>query len=215
DLQLKGIREAIVASTSANGSTPADAGLSALAKNLAELGRPKLEVRLQSEPDSGLLQLFAQQTGLLEQALGALRTRSADSNGTEQKLSELSATLATLSRQIQQRVGASARRVDVELGVSGPSNLYRSLSGADLLSSGGIFVATYEKPPPLGADVRVSLRFPSGPSCELSGSVAWVRDALGEDAPPGFGVRFADLSEEVRELVQAYSEAREPMLYED
>jgi uncharacterized protein (TIGR02266 family) len=215
DLQLKGIREAIVASTSANGSTPADVGLSALAKNLAELGRPKLEVRLQSEPSGGLLQIFTQQTGLLEQALGALGKRNADSNGTEQKLSELSSNLAKLSRQIQERLGGSARRVDVELGVGSPSHFYRSLSGADLLSSGGLFVATYEKPPPLGAEVRVSLRFPSGPSRELSGSVAWVRDVLGEDAPPGFGVRFAELSDEVRELIQAYCEAREPMLYDD
>jgi uncharacterized protein (TIGR02266 family) len=105
--------------------------------------------------------------------------------------------------------------VDVELDVNGPSNLYRSLSGTDVFTGGGIFVATYEKPPPLGAGVRVSLRFPTGPSCELSGSVAWVRDALGEDAPPGFGVRFTDLSEEARALVQAYSEAREPMLRDD
>jgi hypothetical protein len=45
--------------------------------------------------------------------------------------------------------------------------------------------------------------------------VAWVRDALGEDAPPGFGVRFTDLSPEARALVQAYSEAREPMLRDD
>jgi hypothetical protein len=61
----------------------------------------------------------------------------------------------------------------------------------------------------------VSLRFPTGPSCELSGNVAWVRDQLGEDAPPGFGVRFVELSDEARQLVQAYSEAREPLLYDD
>lgn len=56
---------------------------------------------------------------------------------------------------------------------------------------------------------------PSGPRCELAGSVAWVRDALGEDAPPGFGVRFADLSREALQLLQAYSEAREPMLHDE
>jgi len=122
--------------------------------------------------------------------------------------------LARLSRQIEQGVG-SARRVDVQLEPSGASNLYRTMSSEDLFASGGIFIATYEKPPPLGADVRVSLRFPAGPSCELSGNVAWVRDQLGEDAPPGFGVRFADVSNEARALVQQYSEAREPMLYDD
>jgi Tfp pilus assembly protein PilZ len=129
-------------------------------------------------------------------------------------LAEVSALLARVAKQIEQGVG-SARRVDVQLEPGGASNLYRTLSGEDLFSCGGIFVATYEKPPPLGADVRVSVRFPAGSSCELSGNVAWVRDQLGEDAPPGFGVRFADVSGEARELVQAYSEAREPLLYDD
>ena len=216
DLQLKGIREAIVASLAGNGAkTAPDSGFSELAKNLSDLGRPRVEVRLEDDRDGGMLQLFTQQTELLKQALGALGKRAterADNGSTDQKLAELSdAARAHLAKQIEHGAGAS-RRVDVELDVNGPSNLYRSLSGVDLFTGGGIFVATYEKPPPLGADVRVSLRFPTGPSCELSGNVAWVRDQLGEDAPPGFGVRFADLSIEARELVQAYSEAREPML---
>jgi Tfp pilus assembly protein PilZ len=178
-------------------------------------------VRLEDERQGDLLQLFGQQTELLKQALGALSQRGApvanngSADATEQKLAELSQLLARVAHQIEQGAVAGARRVDVELDVNGPSNLYRSLSGTDVFTGGGIFVATYEKPPPLGAGVRVSLRFPTGPSCELSGSVAWVRDALGEDAPPGFGVRFMDLSEEARALVQAYSEAREPMLRDD
>jgi uncharacterized protein (TIGR02266 family) len=217
-LQLKGIREAIVASLTGNGAKSApDPGFAALSKNLSELGRPKLEVRLQDERGGGMLQLFSEQTELLKQTLGALGKRDGargESKATDKKLAELSEQLERISKQLEQGVGA-ARRVDVELDVNGPSNLYRNLSGTDLLTAGGIFVATYEKPPPLGADVRVSLRFPTGPSCELSGNVAWVRDQLGEDAPPGFGVRFADLSAEARELVQAYSAAREPMLRDD
>ena len=218
DMQLKGIREAIVASIAGNGAKSAsDTGFADLAKTLTELGRPRVEVRLEDERNGGMLQLFAQQTELLKQALGALGKRGAEpvsQAGTDQKLAELSALLGRVAKQIENGVGA-ARRVDVELDVSGPSNLYRTLSGADLFTGGGLFVATYEKPPPLGADVRVSLRFPTGPSCELSGNVAWVRDELGEDAPPGFGVRFIDLSNEARELVQAYSQAREPMLRDD
>jgi MoxR-like ATPase/Tfp pilus assembly protein PilZ len=217
DMQLKGIREAIVASLAGSASRPAaDPGLSELAKNLSELGRPRLEVRLGDERNDGLIPLFSQQTELLKQALGVLGRRGAEpaDAAIPQKLAELTTLLARLSGQIEAGTG-SARRVDVELDTLGPTNLYRPLSATDLFTGGGIFVATYEKPPPLGAEVRVSLRFPAGSSCELSGNVAWVRDQLGEDAPPGFGVRFGALSEEARQLVQAYSEAREPMLYDD
>jgi len=220
DLQLKGIREAIVASLAGNGAkTAPDTGFAELAKSLAELGRPRVDVQLNDERQPGMLQLFSQQTDLLKQTLGALGKRGnggerGDGSATEQKLTELSEQLERISKQLEHG-GTAARRVDVELDVNGPSNLYRNLSGTDLLTAGGIFVATYEKPPPLGAGVLVSLRFPTGPSCELSGNVAWVRDQLGEDAPPGFGVRFAELSAEARELVQAYSEAREPMLRDD
>jgi hypothetical protein len=212
DLQLKGIREAISAAFASAPSRAAAPELSLLAKQLSELGRPRLEVRLEDERNTGLLELFGQQTALLKQALGALSQRG--DGAAEQKLSEMSALLAGISKQIAHGVG-NARRVDVQLEPSGASNLYRTMSSEDLFASGGIFIATYEKPPPLGADVRVSLRFPAGSSCELSGNVAWVRDQLGEDAPPGFGVRFADVSHDARELVRQYSEAREPMLYDD
>jgi hypothetical protein len=159
---------------------------------------------------------LAQQNQLTTRAIELLATRengSVKSGETEQKLSEVSALLQRVSEQLE-RGGAGARRVDVELGVGGPTNFYRSLSSGDVFTSGGLFVATYEKPPPLGADVLLSLRFPTGPSCELTGSVAWVRDELGEDAPPGFGVRFSAASPEARALVQAYADAREPLLHD-
>jgi hypothetical protein len=215
DLQLKGIREAIVASLAAPPRSSAHDDFGGVLKSLGELGRSRVEVHLEDERGAALVGLFGQQTELLKQALTALGQRSAPAGGeAEQKLLELTELLARLSKQIEHGTG-SARRVDVELAANGPSNLYRPLSGTDLFSGGGIFVATYEKPPPLGAPVRVALRFPAGPSCELSGNVAWVRDELGEHAPPGYGVRFADLSNEARELVQAYADAREPMLHDD
>jgi Tfp pilus assembly protein PilZ len=215
DLQLKGIREAITSAVTSAAGAPAAPELSTLVERLAELGRPRVEVRLEDERDGSLVELFGQQTALLKQALGALVNRRPDTGAvSEQKLAEVSALLARVAKQIEAGVG-SARRVDVQLEPSGASNLYRTMASEDLFASGGIFVATYERPPPLGADVRVSVRFPAGSSCELSGNVAWVRDQLGEDAPPGFGVRFADVPNEARELVQAYCEAREPMLYDD
>jgi hypothetical protein len=216
DLQLKGIREAIVSALNGDGARAMDGALGELTKQLGELGRPRLEVRLEDERGAGLLPLLTQQSQLFEQVLRSSSQRS-EPNGQgklEEQLGQLSAQLLQLAARLE-RSGAGARRVDVELQPNGPSNLYRALSGTDLLASGGVFIATYEKPPPLGADVRVSIRFPSGPSCELSGSVAWVRDELGEDSPPGFGVRFGAVPAEARSLLEAYSEAREPMLRDD
>jgi Tfp pilus assembly protein PilZ len=160
---------------------------------------------------------LVQQSELLKQALSALsRPPAGDvSAGAEQKLGEIAELLTKLTQKWEEGAVTGARRVDVELDANGPSNLYRPLTSADLFSGGGIFVATYEKPPPLGAGVRVALRLPTGPSCELSGRVEWVRDQLGEHAPPGFGVRFLEVPAEARKLLQAYAEAREPLLHDD
>ena len=78
-----------------------------------------------------------------------------------------------------------------------------------------MFVATYEKAPPLGAPVRVAVRFPTGSSCEFTGAIEWLRDDLGEGVPAGFGVRFADVSPDAGELLLAYARAREPMLWDN
>ncbi|MFZ5890577.1 MAG: DNA repair ATPase [Myxococcota bacterium] len=214
DAQLKGIRETLTSALSARNGDGQKEPLSALLASMAELTRPRVDVRLEDERAGALLGLFTQQTDLLRQALAALGEKRASAGAVEQHLSELGAQLAKLSKQIERGVG-SARRVDVQLDTSGPSNLYRPLSSDDIFTGGGIFVATYEQPPPLGADVRVSLRLPAGSSCELFGSVDWVRDELGEDAPPGFGIRFVELPDQARELLRAYSEIREPLLRDD
>jgi hypothetical protein len=214
DLQLQGIREALVAASAANDArSNGDAGLLSLAENLSKLGRPRLEVRMEAQQSAGLLQLFGEQTMLLKQTLQALGNGNGE-RATAQKLSELQVALTRIGEQLALGAG-NTRRVDVELEANGPSNLYRPLSSPDILTGGGIFAATYEKPPPLGAAVRVSLRFPNGANCELGGRVEWLRDDLGEGAPAGFGVRFSDVSAAAGELILAYAEAREPLLWDD
>jgi Tfp pilus assembly protein PilZ len=215
-LQLKGIREAIAAAGNGSTTHAIEAGISALSARLAEPRQTRVEVALADPAQAQLGPLLAQQSQLTTRALELLATRgngSANSAEMDERLGQVSALLHRLSQQLE-RGAAGARRVDVELDVGGPSNFYRSLSSTDVFNGGGLFVATYEKPPPLGADVLLSLRFPTGPSCELPGNVAWVRDELGEHAPPGFGVRFSAASPEARALVKAYADAREPMLYD-
>jgi hypothetical protein len=212
DVQLKGIREALVAASATNGArTNGDALLLSLTENLAQLGRPRLEVHMEPAQNAGLLQLFGEQTSLLRQTL---QTLGGGEHATAQRLSELQGALTRIGEQIALG-GGNTRRVDVELEASGPSNLYRPLSSPDILTGGGIFAATYEKPPPLGAAVRVSARFPTGASCEFTGRVEWLRDDLGEGVPAGFGVRFSDVSPDAGKLILAYAEAREPLLWDN
>src|SRR5688572_1853392 len=73
DLQLKGIREAITGALLASSAeSSAGSDMAELTKQLGELGRQRVEVRLEDERGGGLIQLFGQQTELLKQALGAL-----------------------------------------------------------------------------------------------------------------------------------------------
>jgi hypothetical protein len=213
DVQLKGIRDAIGGALAARSESKDGAALAEVLEKLAVLGRPRLEVQLESRGESGLLALFAELTDLLKQAL----MRLGDAPGTavlDQRLSGLEVALSRVSQNFGLGTVA-ARRVDVDLDSNSPSNFYHPVSADNLFESGGLFVATYQKAPPLGADVQVSLRMPANQRCEFAGHVDFLRDDLGADAPPGFGVRFGALSNEARALIAAYANSRAPLLRDD
>jgi hypothetical protein len=213
DVQLKGIRDAIGGALAARSESKDGAALGEVLEKLAALGRPRLEVQLESRGETGLLTLFAELTDLLKQAL----MRLGDAPGTavlEQRLSGLEVALSRVSQNFGLGTVA-ARRVDVDLDSNSPSNFYHPVSADNLFDSGGLFVATYQKAPPLGADVQVSLRMPANQRCEFAGHVDFLRDDLGADAPPGFGVRFGALSNEARALIAAYANSRAPLLRDD
>jgi len=213
DTQLQGIREALLSA-----ATTLAARAEASAKPpepIAAAPAPapaRLEVRLESEAGASLAQLVTKQSELLRHALTALT--QAPSARPDAELAALKAAIEKLGRQLGHGV-PGVRRVDVDLQTEGPSNFYRSVMSEDVWQDGGLFVATYEKPPPLGADVLVSVEFPAGSRCEFVGSVAWFRDHLGDDAPAGFGVRFLELSEPARALISGYCGVREPLLWDD
>ncbi|HEY0465007.1 MAG TPA: PilZ domain-containing protein, partial [Polyangiaceae bacterium] len=106
-------------------------------------------------------------------------------------------------------------RVNVSLVSHSKTNFFRPVSSDDVCSLGGLFVATYEKPPALGAPVELALAFPSGPTCSVFGAVEYTQDELSEDFPAGFGVRFNEVSPEARALIEEYAAAREPLLRDD
>jgi hypothetical protein len=108
-------------------------------------------------------------------------------------------------------------RVEAALGAHSPSNFYKGLSGNDVVSAGGIFVATYQVPP-LGQRLQLKVSLPGGYEFEAQGVVAWRREAsLGttaSGASPGFGARLTQVSAEGQRLIERYSKNREPWFYD-
>lgn len=113
----------------------------------------------------------------------------------------------------------SALRVDAPLGVHSATNFYKGLSNNDVVESGGLFIATY-KVPKIGQQLLVHVTLPGGYEFDAKGVVRWMREppasnSFPADAPPGFGVRFTEISPEARQLVQRYVKNREPLFHDD
>lgn len=94
----------------------------------------------------------------------------------------------------------SATRFDVTWAVDcddGETFLYASITNISAL---GIFIAT-RSPPPVGASVALHFTPPGEGGFELRGEVAWVNPVRAdrENINPGFGVRFIDLTADMRE----------------
>jgi hypothetical protein len=105
--------------------------------------------------------------------------------------------------------------VTAELGAHSPSNFYKGLSGNDIIDHGGLFVSTY-KLPKIGQPVRLRVSLPGGYEFEANGVVRWRREASdGNDAPPGFGAQFTEITAEARQLVYRYVRNREPLFHDD
>lgn len=107
-------------------------------------------------------------------------------------------------------------RFEAALGAHSATNFYKGLSGNDVIESGGIFVATY-KVPAIGSQVWIHVSLPGGYEFEATGLVRWSREApeSNNDAPPGFGAQFTEISPEARQLVYRYARNREPLFHDD
>jgi outer membrane biosynthesis protein TonB len=106
--------------------------------------------------------------------------------------------------------------VTAELGAHSPSNFYKGLSGNDIIDHGGLFVSTYRLPK-IGQPVRLKVSLPGGYEFEANAVVRWRREAsdAGNDAPPGFGAQFTEITAEARQLVYRYVRNREPLFHDD
>jgi hypothetical protein len=109
--------------------------------------------------------------------------------------------------------------VEAALGAYSTTNFYKSLNGNDVIEAGGLFIATYA-PPDVEQAVRVHVSLPGGFEFQARGVVAWVREmpktgSLNPLSPPGYGVRFTEISPEARQLVYRYVRNRDPLFYDD
>jgi len=106
--------------------------------------------------------------------------------------------------------------IGAELGAHSPSNFYKGLSGNDIIDHGGLFVSTY-KLPKIGQPVRLRVALPGGYEFEANAVVRWRREPsdAGNDAPPGFGAQFTEITAEARQLVYRYVRNREPLFHDD
>jgi uncharacterized protein (TIGR02266 family) len=101
--------------------------------------------------------------------------------------------------------------VEVEIGLATESHIYTGLS-CDV-STGGVFVATYEASPP-GTAVSLHFVLPDGHVVNADGVVRWTRPALA-DAPPGMGVAFVGISVESLEHIAAFCASRPPLYFDE
>jgi uncharacterized protein (TIGR02266 family) len=106
--------------------------------------------------------------------------------------------------------------VAADLGTHSPTNFYKGLSGNDIIDHGGLFVSTYMIPK-IGTPVRLKVSLPGGYEFEANAVVKWAREQsdAGNDAPPGFGAQFTQITPEARQLVYRYVRNREPLFHDD
>jgi Tfp pilus assembly protein PilZ len=145
---------------------------------------------------------------------------------TQQRAYENAATVAAPAGQIPFPAAAPApaappvgnvAAINAELGTQSATNFYKGLSGNDIVDHGGLFVSTYMVPK-LGANVRLKVSLPGGYEFEANAVVAWSReasDAGGDGAPPGFGAKFTQITQEARQLIYRYVRNREPLFHDD
>ncbi|MCC6648493.1 MAG: DNA repair ATPase [Polyangiaceae bacterium] len=216
DVQLKAIREAITAA----GASRSDVDWQALSRELVDglrsLSTPRLDVSLDAGATTELGLALSEHAATLRELLSRIEVGGASGAGWEARLSELVASLSGLEGRLRAASGPPPT-VEVTLSADGDHNFYVGIDGGDPLVHGGLFVATYERPPALGAALRLQLTFPGGAAHAAEGHVAWRQDLVDDDGVsliPGFGVRMTRYEPALTRAAAEFVAAREPMLRE-
>ena len=99
--------------------------------------------------------------------------------------------------------------IAVDIDLESESHFFSGLSGD--VSEGGVFVQTY-RDIAVGSEVAVEFVLPGG-HVSAHGKVRWHRDKS-DSSPPGVGIAFDELSQEDRDLIHRFCQARAPLYYD-
>ncbi len=104
--------------------------------------------------------------------------------------------------------------IEVDIGIYSDSNFFTGF--AQDISSGGLFVATYDTLP-IGSRLNVNFSLPDGPVVSLNGKVRWVREFndANPDTVPGMGIQFLNLSDPDRRAINQFMVNHPPLFYDD
>ncbi|MBN1774133.1 MAG: TIGR02266 family protein [Deltaproteobacteria bacterium] len=83
------------------------------------------------------------------------------------------------------------------------------------LDEGGLFVATFDVKP-IGAKVLLTFELPGGRQITAKGRVMWVReyDPKASEVTPGMGLKFLQLRDDDRRLIEGFLKRRVPMFFD-
>jgi uncharacterized protein (TIGR02266 family) len=105
-------------------------------------------------------------------------------------------------------------RLDVSLTVSFDSGSNFYVGFTENLSDGGVFVATHV-PRPIGSTVGLLIAMPNGTPIRARGTVAWIREySEANDAVPGMGIRFDEVSREDVDRILEFARSRQPIFFD-
>ena len=104
--------------------------------------------------------------------------------------------------------------IEADIGFQSDSNFFTGFT--EDISSGGIFIATFEIQP-IGSRLQVNFTLPDGYLVSTPGIVRWVREynELATESEPGMGVQFDGLGGEDQSAINKYLEHREPIFYDE
>jgi uncharacterized protein (TIGR02266 family) len=114
-----------------------------------------------------------------------------------------------LVRKVERRI-APRYAAEIQVTLTSESQFFAGITGD--ISTGGVFIATYEERP-IGTVFELTFTLPRA-TVTARGTVRWVRP-VSSGAIPGLGIVFDDLPEESRDAIQSFCRSRPPLFHDD
>lgn len=107
-------------------------------------------------------------------------------------------------------------RYKVELDVSLGSDHNFYVGFVENLSTGGVFIATHMLKA-VGDVFELTVHLPNSTvAVRGTGEVRWIREySERSNVPPGMGIRFLQIDDESRSLIEEFLSKREPLFYDE